>query len=103
MSPEKKREKIKVDERKSLQEMTKRERICPLWISEAVVDIWHPDKVKKEVTMCVATQRMVCLRDYRHHENCEYYLQYIKSDRENTPLGSNTPRYPVSLLPEDLY
>jgi len=103
MSPENTRDKIKLEKGKSIAEMSRSEKICPLWVKETVIDIWHPDKEKKELNFCLATHRMICLRDIKHFENCEYFLQYNKSDAENTPLGGTTARYPITLKPEDLY
>ena len=107
MSPDdegkKSREQIKVAGKKSLEELRVRERICPFWIHETVIDIWRPQKEKEPVNMCMATQRMVCLRDYKNYDNCEYYLQFKKGDEENVLPSMNAPRYPVSLHPEDVY
>lgn len=103
MSPDNTRERIKREQGKSIAELSRIDRLCPLWVRETVVDVWHPDKVKKEVTCCMATHRMICLRDVKHYENCEYFKQYNLSDEDNTPLGSNTPRYPLTLRPEDVY
>lgn len=103
MSPDNTREKIHVKRGKSLEEMRRRERICPFWIHETVVDVWKPSEEQKVVNFCHATHRMVCLRDYKNYDNCEYYLQFKKSDAENTPLSINRTRYPVNPLPEHAY
>jgi len=95
------REKIKGSGKKSLEELRKRERLCPYWVKETVIDVWHPEKTKKEVSMCMATGRNICLRDYKNYNNCEYYLQFKKSEAENTGLGMTMPRYPLNLDEKD--
>lgn len=101
---ENRREKIHVEGGKeSLEKVRKGERICPFWVHESVIDIWRPQKEKEEVNFCMATHRMTCLKDYRNYDNCEYYLQFKKSDEENTPPSINHPRYGVKPLPEDAY
>ena len=89
--------------KKSIEEVRIGERMCPFWVHEAVIDVWRAKGEKEAVNFCMATGKMICLRDYKNYDNCEYYIQFKKGKEDNVPASVHHVRFPMNPMEEDRY